>query len=61
MSKPMVHILTNAYLYNIYKTKLISVVLVCERTMPTEQQPLVGEVVPTFADCVVSATDSHSR
>jgi hypothetical protein len=28
--------------------------------MPTERPPLVGEVVPTFADgvcCVVSATD----
>jgi hypothetical protein len=33
-----------------------------ERTMPTEQPPLVGEVVPTFADggcCAVTATDSH--
>jgi hypothetical protein len=38
--------------------------LVRERTMPTERPPLVGEVVPTFADrgCrVVSATDSHGR
>jgi hypothetical protein len=33
-------------------------------TMPTERPPLVGAVVPTFADrgCrVVSATDSHGR
>jgi hypothetical protein len=32
--------------------------------MPAEQPPLVGELVPTFADrgcCVVSATDSHGR
>jgi hypothetical protein len=44
--------------------KLNSVALVRERTMPTERPPLVGEVVPTFADrgcCVVSATDSHGR
>jgi hypothetical protein len=44
--------------------KLNSVALVRERTMPTEHPPLVGEVVPTFADrgCrVVSATDSHGR
>jgi hypothetical protein len=37
-----------------------SVALVRKRTMPTERPPLVGEVVPTFADrgcCVVSATD----
>jgi hypothetical protein len=50
-----------------YKTelkKLISVTLVRERTRPTERQPLVCEVVPTFADrgcCVVSVTDSHGR
>jgi hypothetical protein len=40
--------------------ELNSVALVRERTMPTERPPLVGEVVPTFADrgCrVVSATD----
>jgi hypothetical protein len=46
------------------KTKLNSVALVRERTMPTERPPLVGEVVPTFADrgcCMVSATDSHGR
>jgi hypothetical protein len=30
--------------------KLNSVALVRERTMPTERPPLVGEVVPTFAD-----------
>jgi hypothetical protein len=32
--------------------------------MPTERQPLLGEVVPTFADrgcCVVSATDRPGR
>jgi hypothetical protein len=32
--------------------------------MPTERPPLLGEVVPTFADrgcCVVSATDSPGR
>jgi hypothetical protein len=46
------------------KTKLNSVVLVREGTMPTERPPLVGEVVPTFGDrgCrVVSATDFHGR
>jgi hypothetical protein len=32
--------------------KLNSVALVRERTMPTERPPLVGEVVPTFADTV---------
>jgi hypothetical protein len=44
--------------------KLNSVALVRERTMTTKRPPLVGEVVPTFADrgcCVVSATDSHGR
>jgi hypothetical protein len=44
--------------------KVNSVALVRERTMPTERPPLVGEVVPNFADggCrVVSATDSHGR
>jgi hypothetical protein len=44
--------------------KLNSVALDRERTMPTERPPLVGEVVPTFADrgcCVVSATDFHGR
>jgi hypothetical protein len=47
-----------------HKLKLNSVALVRERTMPTERPPLVGEVVPTFADrgcCVVSVTDSHAR
>jgi hypothetical protein len=37
-----------------------SVALVRYQTMPTKQPPLVGEVVPTFADrgcCVVSAMD----
>jgi hypothetical protein len=46
------------------KTKLNSVALVRKQTKPTERPPLVGEVVPTFADrgcCVVSATDSHGR
>jgi hypothetical protein len=41
-----------------------SVTLVRERTMPTERPPLIGEVVPTFADIgcrVVSATDAHGR
>jgi hypothetical protein len=45
-------------------TELNSVVLVRERTTPTDRPPLVGEVVPTFADrgcCVVSATDSRGR
>jgi hypothetical protein len=49
---------------NNWKRKLNSVALVRERTIPTERPPLVGEVVPTFADrgcCVVSATDSHGR
>jgi hypothetical protein len=34
------------------------------RTLPTERPPLVGEVVPTFADkgChVVSVTDPYDR
>jgi hypothetical protein len=47
--------------YNL--TKLNSVALIRERTMPTELPPHVGEVVPTFADrgCrVVSATDPHN-
>jgi hypothetical protein len=47
------------------KLKLDSVALVRERTIPTERQLFVGEVVPTiFVDrgCrVVSATDSHGR
>jgi hypothetical protein len=41
-------------------SKLNSVALVRERIIPTERLPLVGEVVPTFADrgChVVSATE----
>jgi hypothetical protein len=45
-------------------SKLNYVALVRERTIPTERQPLVSEVVPTFADrgCrVVSATDYHGR
>jgi CBS-domain-containing membrane protein len=39
-------------------------VRVQERTIPTEQPPLVGEVMPTFADrgChVVSVLDPCSR
>jgi hypothetical protein len=38
--------------------------LVRERTIPTERPPLVGEVMPIFADrgCrLVSATVSHGR
>jgi hypothetical protein len=41
-----------------------SVVLVRERTIPIERPPLVGKVMPTFADrgCrVVSATDPYDR
>jgi hypothetical protein len=41
-----------------------SVALVRYRTMPTERPPLLGEVVPTFADrgcCVVSAADHPGR
>jgi hypothetical protein len=41
-----------------------SVALVCERTLPTERPPLVGEVSETFADRkghVVTVTDSYSR
>jgi hypothetical protein len=41
-----------------------SVALVSKRTMPSEQPPLVVELVPTFADreCrVVNATDPHGR
>ena len=37
-----------------YYTKLNSVALVRERTIPTERPPPVGEVVPTFADRGVS-------
>jgi hypothetical protein len=50
--------------FHALKTKLNSVALVREQTMPTELPPLVGEVVPTFVDrgcCVVSAADSHGR
>jgi hypothetical protein len=46
------------------KKKKNAVALVRERTMPTERPPLVGEVVPTFADrgcCMVSATDPPGR
>jgi hypothetical protein len=45
-----------------FSLKLNSVALVRERNIPTERPPLVGELVPTFADrgCrVASATDSH--
>jgi hypothetical protein len=48
----------------LYIYKLNSVALIRERTMLIERPPLVGEVVPAFADrwcCVVSATDSHGR
>jgi hypothetical protein len=41
-----------------------SVAIICERTVPTEQAPLVGDVMPTFADtgcCVVSPTDPCGR
>jgi hypothetical protein len=41
-----------------------SMALVRKRSMPTERPPLVGEVVPTFADrgcCVVSATGPPGR
>jgi hypothetical protein len=37
-----------------HKTKLNSVALVRERSMPTERPPLVGEVVPTFCGQRVS-------
>jgi hypothetical protein len=52
------------YIWSYIKLKLNSVALARERTIPTERPPLVGEVVPNFADrgCrVVSATDSHDR
>jgi hypothetical protein len=44
--------------------KLNCVALARERTMPTERPPLLGDVVPTFADrgrCVVSEMDSNGR
>jgi hypothetical protein len=44
--------------------KKTALAMVRQRTMPTERPPLVGEVVPTFADrgcCVVSATDAPGR
>jgi hypothetical protein len=50
-----------SYIKLLYFSLKNSVDLVRERTTPTERPPLVGEVVPTFADrgcCVVSATDS---
>ena len=47
------------------KTKLNSVALVRERTIPTERPPLVGEVSANFLrieGChVVSATSPHGR
>jgi hypothetical protein len=46
------------------KTKLNSVVLIRERTIPIERPPLVGKVSARFADegCrVVSSTYSHGR
>jgi hypothetical protein len=53
------------YLYSeVSKLKLNYLALVRERIMSIERPPVVGEVVPTFADrgcCVVSATDSHGR
>jgi hypothetical protein len=48
----------------LYRLKLNSVALVCERTIPTERPPLLAKLMPTFADrgCrMVSATDSHGR
>jgi hypothetical protein len=36
------------YIVPVLKTKLSSVVLVLERTMPTERPPLVGEVSANF-------------
>jgi hypothetical protein len=51
----------NIFFLNKLWTKISA--LVRERTIPTERPPLVGEVVPTFADIgcrVVSATDSQS-
>ena len=41
-------------LYKFTKTKLNSVALVRERTIPTERPPPVGEIVPTFAGRGVS-------
>jgi hypothetical protein len=49
---------------NKLKTKLNSVSLIRERTMPTERPPLVSEVNANFGDSgcrVVSATDPHGR
>jgi hypothetical protein len=46
------------------KTKLNSVTLAREQTISTERPPLVGEVLPSFADkgcSVVSATDYYGR
>jgi hypothetical protein len=51
----------NAFNMNINSN---SVALVRERTILTEQQPLVGEVSTTFADrgrCVVSTTNPYGR
>jgi hypothetical protein len=49
---------------NILHAYAFTAALVRERTIPTERPPLVGEVVPTFADrgChVVSTTDRHAK
>jgi hypothetical protein len=49
---------------NISTKQTNSVALVRQRTMPTERPPLLGEVVPTFADrgcSVVSATNPPGR
>jgi hypothetical protein len=46
------------------ETKLKSVALVLERTIPTQRPPLVGEVSVNFLlieGVVVSATVSHGR
>jgi hypothetical protein len=46
-----------------HKTKLNSVALVRERTIPTDRR-LLAKIMPTFADrgCrVVSAAESHGR
>jgi hypothetical protein len=47
-----------------FVSKLNSVILVREQTMPTERLPLVAKLVPPSADTgshVVSTTDSYSR
>jgi hypothetical protein len=50
ISQKMVLFITTAVRTSNHKLQLNSVALFRQRTIPTERPPLVGEVVPTFAD-----------